>query len=213
VQKLVEAGELTAEEAETSERRNIILQALGPDPRVKVDLTAQRVRRGDLLVVCSDGLSGQVRPDVIARTAAAEPDPFALCQRLIDLANASGGPDNITVIAARFDGDGLAEPDGADPVGHQVFRFSGRRDTIAVGDDTPTPPMGVRTVTPDAPIASVADPATPVGYTSGPRPAVRPPASAAPAATPRRRDATPVYLAIAIIGVLLVAFLAWTWRR
>src|SRR5919107_5904236 len=61
MQRLVDAGELTEDEAEQSERRNIILQALGPDPRVKVDLTHQPVRRGDTLILCSDGLSGVVR--------------------------------------------------------------------------------------------------------------------------------------------------------
>ena len=61
MQRLVDAGELTEEEAEQSERRNIILQALGPDPRVKVDLTHQTLRRGDTLIICSDGLSGLVR--------------------------------------------------------------------------------------------------------------------------------------------------------
>ena len=46
-----------------SDRRNIILQALGPEPYVKIDLTHQRVRRDDVLVLCSDGLSGQVKPE------------------------------------------------------------------------------------------------------------------------------------------------------
>src|SRR3989442_7953647 len=66
MQRLVEAGELTEEEAAHSERRNIILQALGPDPKVKVDLTHQEIRRGDVLVLCSDGLSGQVKREEIA---------------------------------------------------------------------------------------------------------------------------------------------------
>src|SRR5690242_20668451 len=66
MQKLIEAGELTEEEAEHSERRNIILQALGPEPTIKVDLTHQQLRRGDTLVLCSDGLSGQVSKDDIA---------------------------------------------------------------------------------------------------------------------------------------------------
>ena len=48
MQRLIEAGELTQEEAERSERRNIILQALGPEPTVKIDLTHQMVRRGDI---------------------------------------------------------------------------------------------------------------------------------------------------------------------
>ena len=121
MQKLVEAGELTPEEAEQSERRNIILQALGPEPNIKVDLTAQQLRRGDVLVLCSDGLSGQVRTEDIARVVTDEQDLMAACKRLIDMANEAGGPDNITVIAARFEGDGLLPPGATDPVGHRVF--------------------------------------------------------------------------------------------
>jgi len=100
MQRLVEAGELTEEEAEQSERRNIILQALGPDPRVKVDLTYQPLSRGDVLVLCSDGLSGQVKKEEIAEQLARTPDLSQLCSALIDLANQRGGPDNITVVAA-----------------------------------------------------------------------------------------------------------------
>src|SRR6185436_12109191 len=66
MQRLVDAGELTEEEAEQSERRNIILQALGPDAKIRVDLTWQEVRRGDVLVICSDGLSGQIKREEIA---------------------------------------------------------------------------------------------------------------------------------------------------
>ncbi|HEU4721933.1 MAG TPA: Stp1/IreP family PP2C-type Ser/Thr phosphatase [Gemmatimonadaceae bacterium] len=121
MQKLVEAGELTQEEAEQSERRNIILQALGPEANIKVDLTAQQLRRGDTLVLCSDGLSGQVKTEEIARIVSEEQDLVAACKRLIDLANDNGGPDNITVIAARFEGDGLLNPGSTDPVGHRVF--------------------------------------------------------------------------------------------
>src|SRR5262249_38066723 len=121
MQKLVEAGELTAEEAEGSERRNIILQALGPEPVGKVDLTHQPVRRGDVLVLCSDGLSGQVRATDIGRIVTEQPDLMQVCKQLIDLANENGGPDNITVIAVRFDGDGLQTATGGDGVGHQVY--------------------------------------------------------------------------------------------
>jgi protein phosphatase len=121
MQRLVEAGELTEEEAAQSERRNIILQALGPDPRVKVDLTHQDVRKGDVLVLCSDGLSGQVKKEEIARIVSAAPDVRTACEQLIALANERGGPDNITVVLARFDGDGLRPPGTGEPVGHQVF--------------------------------------------------------------------------------------------
>src|SRR5881396_3666672 len=121
MQRLVEAGELTEEEAAHSERRNIILQALGPDAKVKVDLTHQEVRRGDILVLCSDGLSGQVKKEEIAQIVSAAPDVRTACERLIALANERGGPDNITVVVARFDGDGLRPAGAGEPVGHQVF--------------------------------------------------------------------------------------------
>jgi protein phosphatase len=121
MQKLIEAGELTEEEAEQSERRNIILQALGPEATIKVDLTHQRVRRGDVLVLCSDGLSGQVRADEITKIVTEEKDLVAACKRMIDRANEMGGPDNITVIVARFDGEGLSDPEATDDVGHRIF--------------------------------------------------------------------------------------------
>ena len=123
MQRLVEAGELTEEEAAQSERRNIILQALGPDAKVKVDLTYQEVRRGDILVLCSDGLSGQVKKDEIGKVVTDAKDLSAACEQLIALANERGGPDNITVVIARFDGDGLRYS-GSGPsedVGHQVY--------------------------------------------------------------------------------------------
>lgn len=121
MQRLVDAGELTEEEAAVSERRNIILQALGPDPAVKVDLTRQEVRRGDLLIMCSDGLSGLARNDDILRIVSEAPDLVTACKQLIDLANERGGPDNITCIVARFGGDSLPEPDGSEPLGHTVY--------------------------------------------------------------------------------------------
>jgi len=122
MQRLVEAGELTEEEAAQSERRNIILQALGPDPKVKVDLTHQEVRRGDVLVLCSDGLSGQVKKEEIAQIVTqASGDLAAACDKLIALANERGGPDNITVVMARFDGEGLRASGEQEEVGHLVY--------------------------------------------------------------------------------------------
>src|SRR5260370_20001105 len=106
MQRLVEAGELTEEEAARSERRNIILQALVPDARVKVDLTHQEVRKGDILALCSDGLSGQVKKDEIAAVATRERDLPAACDRLIALAHERGGPVNITGVLAPLRGHG-----------------------------------------------------------------------------------------------------------
>src|SRR5213595_2945830 len=121
MQRLVEAGELTEEEAARSERRNIILQALGPDARVKVDLTHQEVRKGDILVLCSDGLTGTVKKEEIAAVATRERDLLAACDKLIALANERGRPDNITVVLARFDGEGLRPPEPNGAMGHQVY--------------------------------------------------------------------------------------------
>ena len=128
MQRLVDAGELTEEEAEHSERRNIILQALGPDPRVKVDLTRQTLRRGDTLIICSDGLSGLVRREEFPAMVAAHAELSDLCGALIDLANERGGPDNITVVAARFEGDGLPEADESEGVGYAVYRLAEGED-------------------------------------------------------------------------------------
>jgi serine/threonine protein phosphatase PrpC len=144
-QRLVDAGELTEEEAEQSERRNIILQALGPDPRVKVDLSRQRLRRGDTLTLCSDGLSGLVRREEFAQMVGSSPDLPTLCSALIDLANERGGPDNVTVVAARFDGDGLPAADGGDGAGYQVYHVQDPESTeteptTTVEQPLPPPP-------------------------------------------------------------------------
>ena len=124
MQRLVDAGELTEEEAEQSERRNIILQALGPDPRVKVDLTQQTApprRHADHL------LRRAVRPGaargVRGHRARSSRSCADLCAALIDLANERGGPDNITVVAARFEGEGLPEPSEAEDVGYAVYHL------------------------------------------------------------------------------------------
>ena len=135
MQKLIEAGELTEEEAAHSERRNIILQALGPEPSIKVDLTHQALRRGDTLVLCSDGLSGQVSKDDISAVVSREQDLTAACRLLIDRANENGGPDNITVIVARFEGAGLRAPGNEDEVGHRVFPLPDTGQTPAMPMD------------------------------------------------------------------------------
>ena len=194
MQRLVEAGEITAEEAEVSDRRNIILQALGPEPQIRVDLTHQQVRRGDVLILCSDGLSGLVRADEIARAVREEPELVALCKRLIDTANSAGGPDNITVIAARFDGEGLTAPGNEDEVGHRVYSIPGE------ATPEPEPPLVGRTSRdaarrPTVPVDMMQEP---------PRDT---PADAQVATAPPPRDPGSVrraYTAVAVLGVLLL---------
>ncbi|WP_437940248.1 Stp1/IreP family PP2C-type Ser/Thr phosphatase [Sorangium sp. So ce341] len=114
VNQLIEAGQLTEEEAETFEHNNIILQALGTADSVQVDLTYVQLKRGDTLMLCSDGLSGMVRNEEIREVLRTVDDPIEACKVLTDRANQAGGHDNITVVVAKFDGDGLAEPDLVD---------------------------------------------------------------------------------------------------
>lgn len=109
VNQLIEAGQLTEEEAEAFEHSNIILQALGTTEEVTVDLTFLELRRGDRLLMCSDGLSGLVHADMIKEVLLAERGLGDAAAKLIQMANAGGGHDNITVIVADFDGEGLAD--------------------------------------------------------------------------------------------------------
>ena len=109
VNQLIEAGQLTEEEAETFEHNNIILQALGTSDTVQVDLTYAELRKGDILLLCSDGLSGMVRFDEIRDTLRSGAEPLDICKMLTERANQAGGHDNITVIIVQFDGVGLRE--------------------------------------------------------------------------------------------------------
>jgi PPM family protein phosphatase len=107
VNQLIEAGQLTEEEAETFEHNNIILQALGTADSVQVDLTYVVLRKGDTLLLCSDGLSGMVRNEEIREVLRSIEEPLEACKVLTDRANQAGGHDNITVVIAKFDGEGL----------------------------------------------------------------------------------------------------------
>jgi serine/threonine protein phosphatase PrpC len=120
VNQLIEAGQLTEEEAETFEHNNIILQALGTAETVQVDLTYVDLRKGDTLLVCSDGLSGMVRADEMREVLLTHRDPFDACKELVDRANRAGGHDNITVIVAVFEG-ALAEPGPGDVLAYQKY--------------------------------------------------------------------------------------------
>ena len=121
VQKLMDSGALKPEDAEGSGIASVLLQALGPEPRVQVDVTRQQVRRGDVLVLCSDGLSRTVPPAAIAEAAGRAPDPAALCATLMDAALAGGAPDNVTVVVVLLDGAALEHPREDDPVGRVPY--------------------------------------------------------------------------------------------
>lgn len=102
VQRMVDAGKLTPEQAERSEHRNIILQALGPEPTIVPEFTRDRLLHGDVVVLCSDGLSNQMSAHEIAAAVAKHDDLEALCAALVDRALETGAPDNVTVVTARY---------------------------------------------------------------------------------------------------------------
>ncbi len=81
---------------------NVIVRSLGPEPLVQVDVEGPHpVQKGDIYVLCSDGLSGQVSDHEIGAVASVLP-PEEACRFLVDLANLRGGPDNITVVVVRI---------------------------------------------------------------------------------------------------------------
>jgi protein phosphatase len=112
VQQLVDVGQISEEEAETHMYRNVILQALGAQEELAPISCRLRIRRGDLLLLCSDGLSGKLRADDMRQIVSdSNGDLSAACDALVEEANRRGGEDNITVVLARFIGDDLAEAD------------------------------------------------------------------------------------------------------
>lgn len=105
-QMLVDSGAIKPEQID-SVPQNVIMQALGTQPVVKVAMTAVGLFRSDCLVICSDGLSNKVTPDELREAAGETEDLTEACRKLIATANERGGEDNITVVIARFDGEAL----------------------------------------------------------------------------------------------------------
>ena len=111
VQQLVDVGQISESEAETHMFRNVILQALGAQSEVAPVTGRIHLRQGDVLLLCSDGLSGKLRAEDIQQIVVSSQDDLAkACEGLIEEANNRGGEDNITVVLARFQGDDLEAP-------------------------------------------------------------------------------------------------------
>jgi serine/threonine protein phosphatase PrpC len=121
VNQLIEAGHLTEAEAEAFEHSNIILQALGTSETVQVDLTFVELRRGDRLMLCSDGLSGLVHADTLRDALATIDDPSECTAAMVKYAEAGGGHDNITVVIIDFDGDVLEPANDSDSFGYLQY--------------------------------------------------------------------------------------------
>jgi PPM family protein phosphatase len=151
VQYLVDAGALKPEEAANYPMKNVVLQAMGQNPDVQVALGRLELRRGDKLLLCSDGLSGKVTSEDMLAKVQQAPSLEAACHALVDLANERGGDDNITVVLARVDGDGLSVPKDQESL-TQTFQVLaeykaagaslGTANDDIEDDDPPTPPSG-----------------------------------------------------------------------
>lgn len=111
VADLIEQGRLTEAEARFHPQRSVITRALGSDPGMQPDVYQLQVEQGDVLLLCSDGLSSMVSDDVIESILIENPVPAAACDALVDEAIAAGGLDNVTVIVVDPLGDNEAEED------------------------------------------------------------------------------------------------------
>jgi len=98
----VTAGRMTREEAQTSRFRNRITRAIGLGPEVKTDLFRVPLQDGDTVLLCSDGLTGELRDAEIAHIMACIADIQEVCDRLVEVALEHGGHDNVTVVALRY---------------------------------------------------------------------------------------------------------------
>ncbi|MEK6286763.1 MAG: Stp1/IreP family PP2C-type Ser/Thr phosphatase [Acidobacteriota bacterium] len=105
-QMLVDSGAIKPDQMD-SVPQNVIMQAMGTQPAVKVAMSAVQLCKNDCLVLCSDGLSNKVPPDDMRDMIQGVDDLTEACRVLVDKANERGGEDNITVVIARFDGEAL----------------------------------------------------------------------------------------------------------
>ena len=112
VAEQVRIGLLTEEQARVHAHRNVITRSLGTQPNITADLFVETLREGDRVLLCSDGLHGYVEEDAIAQEVITQSSPEVAVKDLIDMANANGGPDNISAIAV----DVLEAPDVTGPI-------------------------------------------------------------------------------------------------
>jgi protein phosphatase len=105
-QMLIEFGAIKPDQI-NSVPQNVIMQALGTQPDVKVAMTTVRLSANDCLLLCSDGLSNKLEQDEMRSFVESAKELEQACKQMIETANQRGGEDNITVVVARFTGKGL----------------------------------------------------------------------------------------------------------
>jgi serine/threonine protein phosphatase PrpC len=103
VQLLVSGGVLSPEDAKTHARRNVVTNVIGgPSAGVHAEIHKVRLNDGDVLLLCSDGLTEPVSDEMIAETLDRTSDPEIAAAQLVALALEKGGPDNVTAVVARY---------------------------------------------------------------------------------------------------------------
>ncbi len=111
VARLVQLGQISEAEAAVHPHRHVIFRSLGEKGRVEVDTFVETLQAGDRVLLCSDGLSGMVSDSDMTAVLASEPDPQVASQRFVELANAHGGVDNISVIVVNIEQAVMNKPE------------------------------------------------------------------------------------------------------
>jgi serine/threonine protein phosphatase PrpC len=201
VAEQVKLGTMTDQQAQNHAYRNVVTRCLGHKPGIQVDIFEHRLRVGDTILLCSDGLSNQVSVQELGRTLL-DYAPAQAAEKLVDLANQAGGPDNITAVviqvaalAPESEPAPLAEQGGADTGGADTGGVDTTQD--AEGHKPPTPrdlaPPGISA-------REVAARITPLRGIP-----IRLPPEAR--VTPQRKRATIVLIAIALVVVATLVVL------
>jgi len=103
VENLVDTGRITREQARNHPDKNIITKALGIDMEIQADFCREHLRKGDRLLLCSDGLTNELDDEEISRIAGTDETPASAAGKLLEKANESGGRDNVTVLLVYID--------------------------------------------------------------------------------------------------------------
>ncbi|HOT23030.1 MAG TPA: Stp1/IreP family PP2C-type Ser/Thr phosphatase [Thermoleophilia bacterium] len=153
VGEMVREGRLTPEEAAAHPHRSVLSRALGTEAEVEIDRFSVDLRSGDVLLLCSDGLTSEVSDDEIREMLGAA-TPAEAARALVDAARAAGGHDNVTVVVIRIEEgdetDASADPGGADVRGADVRGGEGAAVTGAGGAPAPVTAAPSKTPAPRA---------------------------------------------------------------
>jgi protein phosphatase len=232
VDELVRRGKLTEEQAAEHPQRSIITRALGPEPDVEVDTWTYPGRPGDVILLCSDGLTSMISEQSVREVLAANENLDAAADALIHEANEAGGRDNITVVLFRLEeveaqaGAPAAAADGA-AADEEDADATTEYDTFS-GEAVSTPRQGVsrppeaRTRLRDEAVRGSASDEAEAEYRasgtvalSAVRPRAQPIAEPRPHAPPaprrrRRRLVTPARVIVlgAVVGILIALWVA-----